>query len=388
MKLMHFLPRVQLAEGGVVRAVLDVCAVLAQRGHEVTLLTTDPTDAPAEWKQGAPGAPKLSIIPPPTRPFGLMSKSAIQTCAPAVAECDVLHLHTPWETPNTQLAATARRAGTPYILSVHGMLDDWSMQQRTAKKRLYLALAGRKLLEQAARVHCTAEAELTQARKWFPRGAGVVIPLVFDLAPFEKLPGPALAREKFELLRAGHPALLFLSRVHPKKGVEHLIDAVAELNTRSIPVSAIIAGPGEESYVRELQARAEQLNVASRVDFVGLVSGREKLSLYEAAEVFVLPTSQENFGLVLPESLACRTPVVTTKGVDIWAELLESGAAEIVKADGNAIADVVQKLLASADDLRAMGERGREWVFKELSGERIVEQYESLYREVVNERAS
>ena len=116
--------------------------------------------------------------------------------------------------------------------------------------------------------------------------------------------------------------------------------------------------------------------------FVGHVGGALKISLYEWADVFVLPTSQENFGLVLPEALACRTPVITTKGVDIWPELEASGGAVIVDAEPSTLAKEIKAMLEEADRRKQMGERGRQWVMERLTPQVIVYAYESLYREV------
>ncbi len=381
MNVLHYLPRVVLADGGVVRSVLDLCALLASSGHAVTLLSTHAPDAPEPWRAGGSGLPHLVEVPPPTRPMGLFSPAAAAALEPMLRSCDVVHLHTPWETSNTQLATLARRASRPYVVTVHGMLDDWCMAQKRLKKRIYLSLAGRALLERAARVHCTAQAEHDQASKWYPRGRGVVIPLAVDLAEYRDLPGPEAAIERIPTLASASQRVLFLSRLHVKKGVHVAIDAIAGVAGAHL----FLAGVGDEDYARGLREQVERLGLADRVHFLGLVTGREKLSLYQACEVFVLPTSQENFGLVLPEAMACRTPVVTTRGVDIWPELEASGGAVIADATPGAFAETIRVLLADPDRRREMGERGRAWVFEHLDASRVVERFVALYREVIAE---
>jgi glycosyltransferase involved in cell wall biosynthesis len=121
------------------------------------------------------------------------------------------------------------------------------------------------------------------------------------------------------------------------------------------------------------------------VRFLGFVSGVEKVSLYQAADVLVLPTSQENWGFVLVESLACGTPVVTTKGVDIWPELQSSGGALIVPAEARAMAEAVGGLLSDPARRRAMGEIGRRWVFETLGADRVARGYEAMYGGVVRD---
>lgn len=378
MKIVHYLTRFVLADGGVVRAVLDLAAALAAKGHEVVALTYNDADVPADWRSGRAGVPRLVTLDSPRGRLGLLPRPSLVRAAEALRGADALHLHTPWEPSNPQLAAAAHRAGAPYIVSVHGMLDDWCMTQATAKKRLYLALRGRRFLEGAACVHCTAQAELEQAHKWFPNGRGGVIPLVFDLAPYADLPGPEAAQRAFPTLADARLKLLFLSRIHPKKGLEVLIDAAALLVSEGLDLTLSIAGTGDEAYVESVQQRAERA-LGDRAAFLGLVTGADKLSVYQAADLMVIPTSQENFGFVFTEALACRTPVVTTRGVDIWPELETSGGASIAQATPQAVAGAVGKACADRATLIRMGELGREWVFRELDGVRVVERYEGLY---------
>lgn len=384
MKITHFLARFRIADGGVVRAVLDICTLLAARGHDVTVLTCDDTDVPDGWKNRVAGSPRVVCVPFPAGILGQFTKRQLAGLKPMIAASGVLHLHGCWELANAQCARMARRLGVPYVISVHGMLDDWSMAQKRIKKRIFLAAGGRQTLEHAALVHCTAAAEFEQSRKWYPRAAGIVVPLVFALEPYRLLPGPEAAEMAFGLqakgaLRVDSPLLLFLSRVHPKKGIEVLIDAVAELRRRGVACQALIAGSGDPRYVAEIQERIRHSELDDWITSVGLVTGATKVSLFQAASMLVVPTSQENFGFVFLESLASETPVVTTRGVDIWPELEESGGAMIVDRSAQAFADVVETLLADPERLQRMGVQGRHWVFEHFDPEAIGRQFDAMY---------
>lgn len=383
LRLAHYLPQIRLEQGGVVRAVLDLCKILAGRGHDVTLITSDARDVPEGWSSNVPGLPRLLTIDPPHGLFAMLSRRARDEALQALRNLDVLHLHAPWISSNLQLATLCRRIGLPYILSPHGMLDDWSMAQKTLKKRLYLAVAGNRLLRGASRIHCTARGELEQAGKWFDAARGVVLPLLVDLSEFRALPGPRAAREKFPFLSEETPTLLYLSRLHHKKGIWALLDAVALLRKRGCAVRLVMAGPGEEALLNHLERRAVELGVQDAVHLPGMIRGVEKISLYQAADLFVLPTSQENFGLVLFEALACETAVLTTRGVDIWPELQQAGAV-IASADPAALAGTIARLLEDRAALRERGRRGREWVLSHLDPDRIADGYESMYREAAH----
>lgn len=379
LNIAHLMSRFRLADGGVVRAVLDMAGIMARQGANVRLITWDATDAPAEWKRGTPGLPEIIEIDPPSGPLGFPTRSQTRRFAEALTGVDVLHLHTPWEPANIPFARASLRAGVPYVLTVHGMLDDWCMAQKSFKKRIYLAIGARRMLERASAVHCTAQAELEQAQRWFPRGRGVVIPLVFDLEPFRNLPGAAPARNAIAAAKTDEPIILFLSRLHEKKRVDIVIDLAKQLRDDGLRAQLIIAGTGEPAYESALRAQVERADAGDYVHLVGLVTGEAKVSLFEQASVFVLPTSQENFGFVLIEAMAAGTPVITTEGVDIWPELKESGGAIIANADARTFAAEVAALLRDDARRTAMGERARAWVMKEFDGTALVRRFEQMY---------
>jgi glycosyltransferase involved in cell wall biosynthesis len=180
------------------------------------------------------------------------------------------------------------------------------------------------------------------------------------------------------------PKVLFLSRLHPKKGIEVLFDAAALLRDGGKQVRVLVAGSGDAAYEAGLREFVRRRGLEATVKFLGLVTGVAKTSLFEAADVFVLPTSQENFGLVLPESMACRTPVITTRGVDIWQEVQSAGGV-IVDATPAAVAAAIEQVLADPRR-REIGERGRRWVFDTLGPDQLFARYESLYRDAAAAR--
>lgn len=383
MKILQFKPTVRLESGGVTRAVLDLAAALAARGHEVCLATADATDVPADW-DGTNDRPRTVVVQRggnPARPFAREARQALES---EIARADVVHLHVLWDPACAAIASWAKRAGVPYVVTSHGMLDDWCMEQKTAKKRLYLATIGRGLLRDAAAVHCTAEAEREQSSKWFPGTKGIVIPYFFDLEPYRELPGPGPAQAMFPQLDTDLPKVLFLSRLHYKKGVERLLDAAAELIRRGVEFRLLLAGSGDPTYEATLRRRVESLGLGEVAHFLGFVSGIEKLSLYQASDLFVLPTSQENFGFVTVEALACGTPVITTRGVDIWRELEHRCGAMIVDPHASAVAAAIQNSWKDSQAATKAMEVGRPGVFSWLQPDTIADAFDDMYQSVAS----
>lgn len=393
MRIVHYLKWMRLSDGGTVRAVLDWCAALAARGHEVTLITADACDVPAEWKRSTPGAPRClevdiqdalgkwlgKTVPrgAPDKPTQLLTRAALDAAAGALRGADCLHLHGVWASSNAQLASLARRLGTPYVVSPHGMLDDWSLAQGAAKKKLHLALVSGRVLRAARNVLCTAQGELDQAAKHFDRARGRVLPLLFDTSPFLSPVGPDAARARFQL-SADTPVVLFLSRLHVKKGVDRLLRAAAML--KDLSFTLVLAGPADPpAYEAQLRALASELGVNDRVKFVGMVTGSDKISLFRAASLFALPTSQENFGFVILEAMSAGVPVLTTRGVDTWPELKASGGAVICDASPAEIAKELRALLGDPPARERMGRRAREWALALLDPEAVITRYEQVY---------
>lgn len=383
MRIVEYLHRVDFVYGGPPRAVVDLCRVLHRRGHDVTLATTVTHDVPQEWMTADDG-PRILQVPEPALPGRFFRPGQLGELRQAIRAADVLQLHGVWERANIQISGMARRVGTPYVVSLRGMLDDWCMAQRGLKKRMYLRLGGRKVLEGAAYVHCTAEGELEQSHKWFPKGHGRVIPNLMDLDVFSTLRGPGPAEQQWPELKGPGPHLLFLSRLHVKKGIEHLLAAMPRLLEAFPDIQLFMVGPGEDEYVASLKQLARTYGVDGCTHFTGQVGGEEKWSLYEACDLFVLPSSQENFGFVQFEALACGTAVMTTKLVDTWREIVDSGGGIAVEQSADAIVEGIAPLLADREKLASMGKTGRKWIFDHMSTDSIASQLEAMYQDAAN----
>lgn len=395
MRILHYLKRIRIEDGGVVRAVLDMVKYQARAGVDVTLATCDPKDIPADWKTPGPGLPRVQVIAPPGK-VPMFDSAYAARVKPLVQNCDVMHLHVIWDPSQEPFARFGRELGKPYCQSPHGMLADWSVIQKRFRKVAYMALTARKMIDGAAFIVTTAQAELDQSQKRHPKTPGAVIPLVFDLDPYRTLSTPGPARKGLPLPSPELPSLLYLSRLHYKKRPDLLLAAGRALRDMGAKFNIVIGGPCDETYDRQMREYAKQIKVDDITTILGMVPAALKPSLFEACDLFVLPTSMENFGFVYFESLASSTPLVTTKGTDTWKELIDSGGGRIVEmikstvkdgevggGDVRELAECINSLISNRPQLKPMGLSGRKWVLENLEPSVVVAKYLKMYDQAI-----
>ncbi len=385
MRILHYLSEIDLSHGGVVRSVLDLSDSLARAGHEITLLTFEPRDLPPAWTENTRGSPRALSVPWPNfaKPIRRFDGGTLSSIRPLIAQADILHLHVPWEGTNVQLSRLACQMGRPYILSTHGMLDDWAMARNSLTKHLYLRLIARSLIFGASAIHCTAEGERAEVAKRVSRPVEV-LPLILDVSLYQNLPGPEAARRRFPSLTGGDQTVLYLGRLFEAKGLETLIDAAAMLREGGRRIRLLIAGVGDPAYVGALRQRAAARGLGDNVELLGPVFGADKVSLFQACDLVVLPSTHENFGFVAVEALASGVPAVISRGFQTSSELERSGGVAVVDPTPRSVASKVADLLDRPEQRAAMGAKGRAFVFSWLDPARLVERYASMYERAVH----
>jgi glycosyltransferase involved in cell wall biosynthesis len=347
--------------GGPAFSVSRLAVALAEAGVEVGLWASD---------QSAAITPLLP------------AKSSVQRLTGTEAEAlrsfgkvDVLHDNGIWLPHNHRLAGLAVKLGIPRVVSTRGMLEPWAMNHKRWKKRLAWCLYQRRDLKRARCHHTTAE---TEARHVERLGLGVplcVIPNGVDV------PSQVARAEGKNEDRGRRKIALFLGRIHPKKGLPMLIEAWARVRPGGWQLQ--IAGPDEAGHRAEVQNAALAAGLGEVVFFVGPMEGEKKEFAFSNADLFVLPTHSENFGIVVAEALAHGLPVLTTTGTP-WSTLRERGCGWWVDATVEGIAEGLRQATSSdPQTLYAMGTRGREWVRTELGWERVAREVIATYEGVI-----
>jgi glycosyltransferase involved in cell wall biosynthesis len=297
-----------------------------------------------------------------------------------VHEYDVVHVHGIWDWASLAGCRVAHRAHVPYVMRTLGMLDPWSLGEHAWKKAPYYRMIERPHLSHAAAIHVTSQSEADGLRR-----------LGFDAARTRVVPlgvsTPAWARRTPEHRSDGAVRLLFLGRLHPKKGVHLLLDALAGVAHTDARWQLVIAGSGDAAYEASLRNQVRALGLAAHVEFVGAVTGDAKWRLFQQSELFVLPSSQENFGIAVAESVAVGLPVVISDQVAIADDVAREQIGVVLPLDVRTWTAALRDLAQSPGRRAAMSRRAIDAAGRLWSWNRTAHDLCALYDECVAPRA-
>ena len=382
-----------LETGGPAVKVRALARALQHRGHRVNVVTADLgltqkmareagcVPGPWGWQGAEEGVESVYLRSLANYRRLTVNPGAKSFFRQELGQYDVVHIYGLYDLLGPAAGRAARLAGVPYVLEPLGMTRPIDRSFRI--KRLWLRMFGRALYEGAARIIATSEMEQQELledgysnRKVRLRFNGI------DIAEFAAMPPRGSFRAKWKI-GSGERIVLFLSRIIPRKGADLLIEAFATVNGGRGRL--VIAGPeGEPGYVGKLKELARNRGVAERVIFTGPLYASEKTAALGDADVFALPSSYENFANVAAEAVACGVPVIVTDRCGIGS-LVDQKAGVVIRRDGAELARALRELLED-ESLRARLRAGCGEVAQALSWEKLAEQMERHYVEVVAER--
>ncbi|WP_216909528.1 glycosyltransferase [Synechococcus sp. CCY 0621] len=364
MKLLHLNRSLDPAGGGLSEGVRQLCPHLAALGVSSTVVSLDPPDAP--WLTNY--SPAACGLGPVHGVYGYRRGLPSRLRDLAFGH-DAVIVHGVWQYHGLATWRALRGSGVPYFVYPHGMLDPWFKRTyplKHLKKWAYWPWGEYRVLRDARAVLFTCEQERLLARQSFCLYQARERVVGFGTSAPS---GDADAQRR--LFLEAHPQLqgkrlmLYLSRIHPKKGVDLLIEAFAAVATCDLRLQLVIAGPDQVGWQAALQRRAAALGVADRLTWPGMLSGDLKWGAFRSAELFCLPSHQENFGIVVAEALACGLPVAIAEPVNISAEVEQAGAGLVHADTAAATTEALRQWLAMpAAEQAQMGQRA-EHLFRE-----------------------
>ncbi len=331
MKVLHILPSVDPKGGGPMEGVKQYGHRFEELGHHVEVVTLDD---PAE--QCVAEFPlKVYALGPAMGSYRYTPK-LVQWLEAHARNYDAIIVNGLWQYHGLGAWRVLHRLQIPYFVFTHGMLDPWfknTYPLKHIKKWLYWPWAEYRLLRDARAVLFTCEEERLLARKsfWLYKVREAVINYGTGTPPSNAKALKTLFHESYPALR-GKRVLLFLSRIHEKKGCDLLIEAFAKVANQDTSLHLLMAGPSHPDLLNKLKSLAERLGVADRITWPGMLQGDMKWGAFYASEAFVLSSHQENFGIAVAEALGCGLPVLISDKVNIWREIAADGAG-IVNSD-------------------------------------------------------
>ena len=372
MEVIHFVKSIDKSTGGPAVSITTVVQAMINYSGIKSYLYTGFSDYP-----------ELNFLLNPNETvkyfeLGFLGRFKHLKIRDKVEESVILHGNGIWDMPIHQMCLYARKKNIPYVLTTHGMLEPWALEQAKIKKKFALCLYQYSDLKKAACLHATSKKESSNYSKLGLTNPVAIIPNGIDLSQINPI----------KIQKKGNKnKLLFLSRIHNGKGLENLLNAwknlPAELKQNW---SLEIVGAGEDNYVKGLVKQIEILNIQDNVKLIGPLYDKKKNNAFQSADLFVLPTFSENCGMVVAEAMAYGLPVITTKGAP-WEELQTHNAGWWIDIGVEPLTTALMEAMSTPKtNLIEMGKNGRKLIEDKYSIESVAKQMTELYEWILQKR--
>ncbi len=393
MKILQIVPSISLVYGGPSQMVLGLSAALASEGVEVTVLTTNsngdvgqpPLDVPLDRPVEQNGYQVRYFPCSPFRRYKF-SLDLLRWLAGHAAEFDLAHIHALFSPVSTAAATVARSRHLPYLMRPLGTLDPADLRKKKRIKQIYAALLERPNLAGAAGIHFTSPQEAKISERFGTSTPEVVIPLgVKQPAMLPK----GQARKELGIPET-QPLLLFMSRIDPKKGLNLLIPALEKLLEEGADFHFVLAGgnPQDPAYENKIREQLQASPLRDRTTITGFVTGEPKTALLQDADLFVLPSYYENFGIAVAEAMCNGTPVVISDQVYIWEEIQQAEAGWVCACDVESLTKQLRDSLADASERQRRGINAQEYALKNYSWKAIAQTTIKAYQQILTSKSS
>jgi glycosyltransferase involved in cell wall biosynthesis len=393
MKVLHVTPSVPKVRGGTTEAVLGLVKALRENSIDAEIATTNDNgdsllDVPLQKRIEYEQVPvwffhRFSPTVKSLREFAF-SRQLTEWLWQNISNYDLLHVHALFSYPSTVAMAIARIKQIPYILTPHGLLCEWSLQQSSRKKQIYLRLIESANLNSSKAIHFTSQQEQQEVSLLGIVTPGFVLP--FGLSLPTLIPGARERLRHYFNLPADELVILFMSRLHEKKGLDYLIQALSKLTHHRF--TFILAGSGSPEYETQVESLLVSTRLCDRTHLVGFVEGEIKNLLLQGSDLFALTSYSENFGVVILEAMAAGLPVFVTPGVALASVVQQQGVGFVVEQDIHSIASAIENYLIYPQNAKIVGDRARQFILENYTWDKIACQMEQVYLDILQKESS
>jgi glycosyltransferase involved in cell wall biosynthesis len=390
MKILHVISNLSPSSGGPTTVVRSLSACQVKSGLNVTVCTTNWDRPSCKYNREEKNPFELGIIYKFFPFFSLMLISPVmgKWFRDNIKLFDIVHIHCLYRFPVSFAAWYARKADVPYLISPHGGLDPYLYGQSRYNvflKRIYERLFDFPNLNHSSAIHYTTEEEKKRAEFIGLKSKPVIVPNGIDWENYKFLPPKGKFRRRLNL-DSHKPLVLFLGRINFKKGLDLLVPSFHYVAKLHPDARLAIVGPDNEGYGSKVRRWCQEQGIQDKVYFVDCLGFHKVKEAYVDADLFVLPSYTENFGLTVVEAMACGCPVVISDQVNIWREIQNASAGIIVSLDPLSIADAISRLITDRVEATIMGRRGRFTAKKCYAWPRIVKQLTNVYSDLIEEK--
>jgi glycosyltransferase involved in cell wall biosynthesis len=389
MKILQIVPSISLIYGGPSQMVLGLAPALIKAGVEVTVITTDsngdfgqaPLDVPLNQPIKQDGYEIIYFRCAPFRRYKF-SLDLFKWLNSNVEKFDLAHIHALFSPVSSISATICRLHQVPYILRPLGTLDPADLSKKKQLKQLYVALIERNNIAGSAALHFTSGQEAEISARFGVNTQDLVIPLGV-IPPQSTLKDDLDSTLDQWNIPRNKPLLLFMSRIDPKKGLDLLIPALEKLLADGVDFHFVLAGTNPQDPVYEAEVKSQIANsvLRSHTTITGFVTGSAKAILLQAADLFILPSYYENFGIAVAEAMVARTPVVISDQVHIYPQVRDSQSGWVVKTDVSELVESIKQAISNFPELQRRGLNAKNYALHHFSWDAIAQQTIQAYQQ-------
>ncbi|BAB76938.1 glycosyltransferase [Anabaena sp. FACHB-709] len=388
MNVLHVIPSIAPIRGGPSQAVLEMVKALRDANIEAEIATTN--DNGKELLNVPLGQythyqevpvwffPRFSPAINSLREFAFSKELTIWLWK-NIHNYDLLHIHAIFSYASTAAMAIARLRKIPYIVRPLGQLCEWSLQQSAIKKQIYLQLIEKSNLNNSKYIHFTSEQEQQETSLLNLTSPSFILP--HGLSITNIIPDARQRLRQHFNLPEDEPIILFLSRLHPKKGLDYLIPALEKISNYRF--TFVLAGSGSPDYETEVKSLLVSHSIQNRTCFTGFVKGEIKDILLQGADLFALTSHSENFGVAVLEALSAGVPVLVTPGVALANLVTQQNLGYVTELDVNYIAASIQQALDYPQKAKEMGDRARQLICEKYTWDKVAGQLQEVYKNIL-----
>ena len=377
--------------GGGPIVAYEISRRLVQRGHEVTVYTTDADNKTLRLNNGIENIDNIKVYYfkniSNSMAYKLklfVSLGMIRIISREIHNFDLIHVHDYRTFQNILVHHYATKHGLPYVLQAHGSISP-SFYQKQRQKKIFDEIFGYAILRDVSKVIALTSIEALQYKKMsVNRNKIEIIPNGINLSEYSTLPEKGEFRRKYSI-GADEKIILYLGRLHKIKGLDLLVNAFADLAKELDNVRLVMVGL-DDGFLSTIKKQVKDFKIAEKVLFTGPLFERDKLMAYVDADVYVLPSVYEIFGIAALEACACGTPVIVTDRCGI-ADIVDGNVGYVVEYDTDQLREAIFRILSDVELVRKFREKGRKLVGEYFSWDKIIKKIEGLYEDCIKGEA-